>query len=162
MTDDSVGLRMARIEAAQLLQLVEDFRDLIAARDRTDPAIARLTPDAYPDDESASRAFADATRDDLLARRAVDADVVRTSLGGLRADIGALSPAQAGAEHVISLRPAEVDSWIRTLAALRLVVAARLGIADDDAYDSDDPRYGIYDWLGYRLEVVIQAADALL
>lgn len=162
MNDDLIHLRMARIEAAQLLQLVEDFRNLIGGRDRSDPAVARLTPDAYPEDPSASQTFSDATRDDLLDRRAVDAEVVRTALIPLGTDIGMLAGAQAAAEHDIPLRADDLESWIRTLAALRLVVATRLDITDEDSQDADDPRYGIYDWLGYRLEVIVQAADSLL
>lgn len=162
MTDAPIHLRMARIEGAQLLQLVEDFRDLIAGHDRSDPAIARLTPEAYPEDRSASQTFSDATRDDLLDRRAVDAEVVRTALVALRADVGPLTAAEAAAEQEIPIRADDVDSWLRTLAALRLVVAARLDITDDDPHDTDDPRYGIYDWLAYRLEVIVQAADSLL
>ena len=41
---------------------------------------------------------------------------------------------------------------MRTLTAIRLVIASRLGIEDEDDRDEDDPRFGVYDWLGYRLE----------
>jgi hypothetical protein len=41
------------------------------------------------------------------------------------------------------------------------VLATRLGIVDEDALDEDDPRRGVYDWLGYRLEGLIQSADEL-
>ncbi len=41
-------------------------------------------------------------------------------------------------------------------------IAERLGIESDDDHDPDDARFGVYDWLGYRLELVIEAADALL
>jgi hypothetical protein len=154
---------MARVEGAQLAQLVDDFRDLVgASRDVEDPAIGRLVPDAYPEDEESSRAFRDATREDLLDRRALDADIVRTALAGMRGDLAEMSHSEAFAEHDLDIPPSDIDAWLRTLTALRLVIAERLGIESDDDHDPDDPRFGVYDWLGYRLELTIDAADELL
>ena len=46
MSEPVVRIRMARVEGAQLAQLVDDFRELVGAnRDIDDPAIARLLPD---------------------------------------------------------------------------------------------------------------------
>ena len=46
MSEPMVRIRMARVEGAQLAQLVDDFRDLVGAtRDVEDPAIGRLVPD---------------------------------------------------------------------------------------------------------------------
>ncbi len=42
----------------------------------------------------------------------------------------------------------------------RLVLATRLGIRSDDDHDPADPRFGVYDWLGYRLDGLVQAATA--
>lgn len=36
----------------------------------------------------------------------------------------------------------------------------RLGIVEAEDHDSDDPRFGIYDWLGYRLDGLVGALDA--
>ncbi len=58
----------------------------------------------------------------------------------------------------IPLDPDGVRSWLRTLAAVRLVLASRLGIIDDDDHSDDDPRFGIYDWLGFRLDGLVRAA----
>ncbi len=158
-----IRIQMVMVEGAQLERLVSDFIDLVGSeRDDTDPAIARLAPDVYPDDADASRAFAAATRQDLLDRRAVDAETVRIALSGFQADLQSLSEAEALATHEITVPAADVDAWMRTLTALRLVIASRLDIRGEDDHDPDDPRYGVYDWLGYRLELVIQAADELL
>ncbi|WP_372967258.1 DUF2017 family protein [Microbacterium sp.] len=153
-------LNLARAEGAQLAQLVDDFRELVGAdRDLSDPAIGRLVPDAYPQDDDAAKAFQDATRDDLLDRRAHDADVVRAALAPLRGDLTSMSQDEAFAEHEITIPLPDIDAWLRTLTALRLIIASRLGIEDDDDRDEDDARYGVYDWLGYRLELLIDAAD---
>lgn len=162
MSDRVIHVPMARVEGAQLLELLDDFRDLVADRDSADPAVERLTPTAYPGDDEAASAFREATQHDLLDRRVSDVDVVRTRLDALRADVSSLSHGEAFTEHDVAIREDEVDAWIRTLAALRLVIASRLGISDDDSVPTDDPRHGVYDWLGYRLEVIVQAADALL
>ena len=50
-------------------------------------------------------------------------------------------------------------AWLRTLAAIRLVLASRLGIEVAEDHDPDDPRFGIYDWLGYRLDGLVAAVD---
>ncbi|MFJ4225012.1 DUF2017 family protein [Microbacterium sp. NPDC089695] len=154
-------MRMARIEGIQLLRLVDDFVELVGAdRDLSDPAVARLAPDAYPDDIEASREFRDATRGDLFDRRLNDAEVVRNLLAPLRSDTE-LSEHDAFAEHDLHLTESDADAWLRTLTALRLVIAARLGVDSEDDHDPDDARYGVYDWLGYRLEIIVQAADEL-
>lgn len=158
-----VRIRMARVEGAQLAQLVDDFRELVGAnRDVEDPAIGRLVPDPYPGDEESSRSFREATRDDLLDRRTLDADIVRTALAGMRGDLGEMSQSEAFTEHDLDIPPSDIDAWMRTLTALRLVIAERLGIESDDDHDPEDPRFGVYDWLGYRLELTIDAADELL
>lgn len=163
MSEPIVRMRLARVEGIQLAQLVDDFRDLIGSdRDVSDPAIERLSPAPYPDDVEESRAFHEATRDDLLDRRALDAEVVRANLSSLRGDMYEISPADAVAEHELSIPYADVDAWLRTLTALRLVIAERLGIESDDDRDPDDARFDVYDWLGYRLELLIEAADEFL
>jgi kynurenine formamidase len=48
---------------------------------------------------------------------------------------------------------------IESLAAVRLVLASRLGIERPEDHDAEDPRFGIYDWLGYRLDGLIRAVD---
>lgn len=162
MTAGHVRIRMAVIEASQLARLVDDLRDLVGAeRDLDDPAVTRLTPDAYPDDADASRGFQETTRTDLLDRRSADAAVVASGLAGLRADLTAISEAEALVEHDVTISTDAIDAWLRTLTALRLVIAERIGIVDDE-HRSDDARYGVYDWLAYRLETLVEAADAIL
>jgi hypothetical protein len=156
-------MELVRVEGAQLAQLVDDFRVLVGAdRDVSDPAVLRLAPNAYPDDAEAAQAFSEATRGDLLDRRALDADVVRNRLSDLRGDIGDMPEHEALAPYDLAIPLGEVDSWLRTLTAVRLVIAERLGIDAEDTRDDSDARFGVYDWLGYRLEVLIESADQLL
>ena len=162
MTERTVHLSIARLEGVHLSRLVDDFVELVSSgRDTNDPAIGRLTPNAYPEDADASRAFADITRDDILDRRVADAATVRSALDGFDVDMESLTEEEALAPRDVIIPDVDIDAWLRALTALRLVIASRLEITDDDQYDPDDPRYGVYNWLGYRLEGLIQAADDL-
>jgi len=160
VTGRRVRFRLAVIEGVHLRGLVEEFEDLVGgSRDAADPAIVRLTPTPYPEDAEASAAFAESTRGDLLDRRSADATAVRSALAVFDADVEALTEAEALRSAEIVIAADDIDSWLRTLTALRLVLASRLGIAEEDRHDTKDPRFALYDWLGYRLEVLIQAAD---
>ncbi|MBS1906391.1 MAG: DUF2017 family protein [Actinobacteria bacterium] len=152
MTGSGIRLPMQAVEAQHLADLVAQFLDLLRDTDiGDDTALNRLTPAVYPGDAEASAEFADATRADLLDRRAADARMVQAGLDAF------------GEEHdptgELLLGTSEVDAWLRTLTALRLVIASRLGIDLDPAPDPEDPRLGVYEWLGYRLELLVEAAD---
>lgn len=161
MTAPRAVLVVSVLETAHLTALVTQFAELVAdsGGDPADPAVARLVPDAYRDDAAAAQEFRDLTQHDLLQRRADDAARVLASLhaGGEALDPLELGAEAAGQEVAIALDEAAVQAWLRTLSALRLVLATRLGIDSEDDHDPDDPRFGVYDWLGYRLDGLVQA-----
>jgi hypothetical protein len=152
-------ISLLHVEGIRLASLVEEFRGLLSDGDPADAAILRLTPDPYPGDADAGRSFAESTRSDIYDRRRADAAAVRAALAEFRTDQEELSEDEAFRAHDIRVSSGTLDSWLRTLNAIRLVLAERLGIADDDDHDPDDPRFGVYEWLGYRLELLIQTAD---
>jgi hypothetical protein len=161
MSADLVLLTISRIEARHLADLVTQFTELLQETDDAsdDPAVARLVPSAYPEDASADREFRHATEHELLDRRRDDAHRVLTGL----ATVGIAPETDAGedADVVdIALTPDDARAWMRALAAIRLVIASRLGVETEDDHDAEDPRFGVYDWLGYRLEGLVQAVDA--
>lgn len=139
-----------------------------------DPALARLMPDAYADDHEASAEFRRHTENELVERRIRDA---RRVLAGLDTSLNepvSADPASGAAARVEASRgdaPFDVvldhesgEAWMRTLAAVRLVVASRLGIETEDDDEAaraadDDGRFGVYDWLGYRLDGIVEALD---
>lgn len=161
MSPRLIVLEVARLEAAHLAGLVTQFAELVEAPGTTggDPAIDRLVPDAYDDDADAAREFRSLTQADLLANRRQDAAIVLASLRDA-ADI------PDDPEDPVMLEAVEIDldseaahAWLRTLAAIRLVLATRLGITTPQDHDPDDPRFGIYEWLGYRLDGLVAALD---
>jgi hypothetical protein len=120
-------------------------RDAIDA----DPAIARLLPDAYGDDDS-SRDFRQLTERSLASRKVANARVVIDTL--------------ARPDDALVLSPVEVQAWLRALSDIRLTIAARLGIErDGDAgatgSDAALALHDLYDWLGYVTELLLEALD---
>ncbi len=161
----SLVLDLSLIEAAHLTDLVQQFlsllQDTVDEDAADDPAVARLVPDAYRDDTDAADEFRRLTQADLLDRRRDDAALVATTL---RRDGEELTPdsideQDAASTFEIRLGPAEAAAWLRTLTAIRLVLATRLGITDD-ADDVAHPRFGVYNWLGYRLDGLVEALDS--
>lgn len=166
MTARDAVSSMALWEAVTLARLVEELRELLGAeRDIADPAVARLTPSPYPDDDEAAREFASTTRDELLDRRVLDADTVSLVLTRMQldADLNTDTDTETDTDpletRTIRIAESDVDAWLRTITAIRLVIAERLGITMDDQHDAEDDRFAVYDWLGYRLELLIHAAD---
>lgn len=158
MSEKIVVLEISHLEALHLAGIVGQFRDVIAgSRSGDDPAVARLTPDAYPDDEEATREFRRLTADDLLERRSGDAAVVLQTLGMDGGDLD--TDGDPDATIAVALGESEALAWMRTLSAVRLVLASRLGIQSEDDHQPDDPRFGVYDWIGYRLDGLVAALD---
>lgn len=158
----TLQMTLATIEGRHLLALVDEFITLLdGPRDEADPALDRLAPAAYPDDPEASAEFSRSTREDGFDRRLAEALEVRTSLEPFDVDSDGRDAARQTAHDPISvdIDVRIIDAWLRTLSAIRLVLASRLGVDRSDAHDADDVRFGTYDWLGYRLEVLIQLAD---
>lgn len=161
MTARTLVIPLSVIERVQLVALVEQFADLVSdtADASTDPALRRLAPDAYPDDDDATAEFHDLTRTDLLGRRADDAGTVLRMLraDGPLPDVERLDDAGAMTSAPVTLDPHEADAWLRTLAALRLVLASRLGVDTDPDAAGDDPRLFLYEWLGAMLDALVTA-----
>lgn len=125
------------------------------ALDDGDPVIARLFPDAYPDDAVASAEHRRYSRDALRRGRVQAGQVV----------LADLAATDGGAEPLV-IPIGHADAWLKTLNAVRLSLAVRLGIeAESDHRDLErlsprDPRYqvvAIYDWLGVVLESLLDA-----
>ena len=129
-----------------------------------DPALARLFPDAYTDlgpegdAEAASAEFRRYTENDLRARKRDDAQAVIRSLDAL---------APEGEERAtLHLKPEECRQWLGALNDLRLVLASRLEIVEDEDFEEllelpdDDPRSPLvltYGWLTALQDTLVEA-----
>jgi hypothetical protein len=116
-----------------------------------DPALARLFPDGYTDDEEASADF----------RRYTEPGLREQKRAALQTAVGMLGNPGVRLE----VRPEQADHWLRALNDTRLVLGQRLEVTEDwdrlvDTLSEDDPRlplFWLYDRLTYLEETLVQA-----
>jgi Domain of unknown function (DUF2017) len=120
-----------------------------------DPALARLFPDAYPDDDEAASEFRRFTERSLRDTKMAHAQTVLDTL------------ARSGDKVVLS--DADAQSWLGTLNDLRLTIGSRLGL-DDDSLETfaempeSHPAYvlfHVYDWLTFLQETLVRALSGI-
>ncbi|MEU1822105.1 DUF2017 domain-containing protein [Streptomyces abikoensis] len=177
---DEVEISILRSLAVQLLELIgpgeaegPEAADPLArlfaegpSEPPSDPALARLFPDAYgtpgaeQDHQERAHAaeFRRYTENDLRDRKRQDA------LGVVRS-LDSLTPGGEGGA-VLRLEAEGCRQWLGTLNDLRLTIAARLEItADDDGdalyrlpdSDARKPMVMAYLWLGGLQETLVEA-----
>ena len=127
-----------------------------------DPVLARLFPTAYPDDEEAAGEFRRFTEGSLRDHKARAAVQVIDSLeeAGLPTEL-----AEDGLVVDVELDRDESVTWMKSFTDIRLALATRLGVEEDDedywmALPEEDPRahvYDIYQWVGYLQETLVDA-----
>jgi hypothetical protein len=116
-----------------------------------DPALARLLPDAYPDDPAAAGEFRRYTESGLRSGKVAAA---RTVLDTLPEDGGR-----------VRLSADEAQAWLRSLNDIRLALGVRLEVTEDrDAMLERASQGGsqaaglwIYDWLTLLQETLVEA-----
>jgi hypothetical protein len=162
LTLEEVEVALLRSLAAQLEDLVgprsdPDADPLVAlvgidplAQTPDDPALRRLLPDAYVNDEEAAGEFRRFTERDLRESKAANARAVDAQL------------AEQGSE--VTIAGESIASWLGFLNDTRLTIGSRLDITEEnhdalaDLPDSD-PRAGlfqVYDWLTFVQESIVQ------
>jgi hypothetical protein len=116
-----------------------------------DPVLARLLPDAYPDDAESASDFRRYTEQDLRSGKVAAARTVLATLP------------EGGGQVRLSGDDAQV--WLRAINDVRLALGVRLAITEDfeermAGLEPDDPRsayFWIYDWLTYLQETLVRA-----
>ncbi len=161
-------IELLRDEAAVPTSAVDPFEALLDFTGPTtapeDPVLARLFPTAYREDEEAAADFRRFTESELRSGKAGNAGAVIDLLeeAGLPDDV------DTDLTIDVELDPASAMAWLKTLTDMRLALATRLGIEDDDedfwlSLPDDDPRahvHDIYDWLGFLQETLVHAVSA--
>lgn len=154
---DSDGVRLVlEAEEAMLLSELADQVDsvlLLGADD--DPALDRLLPGAYPDDVTAQEEFARYTRDSLVDGKRQAAQSVRdaTSVGD--------------GERLVEIELDQVQAWgwLTFLTDLRLILAERVGLAEDGSPAEDEQRddylRAAYEWAGFVQGSMLEVLDPM-
>jgi hypothetical protein len=116
----------------------------------SDPALARLLPDAYRDDDRAAGEF----------RRLTESSLRRDKVSSAERLLAAL-PADGPGE--VRLDPETTESWLATINDVRLALGTRLEVTEEmpepDPEDPDAPAYVVYLWLTELQGVLIEVAD---
>ena len=137
-----------RLLATLLTQYDELVHDQLDDSDLTgDPALGRLFPNAYPDDDEAAAEFRRYTRDGLIERKTANSGLISAALMA-SSDDERLTVARDDAEH-----------WLPALTDLRLVLAERLGIHEDGDPLPENELADVYDWLGELQWALVEALD---
>ena len=109
----------------------------------TDPAVHRLFPDAFSGDPAAAAEFRRFTEQQLRTQRAVRSRAVLESL--------------VDAQPEFRLSQDQAHECVQVLTDLRLVLGTRLGITEDRDEDETTAAHGVYDWLTWLQEGLVQA-----
>ncbi|MFD5031871.1 DUF2017 domain-containing protein [Streptomyces sp. NPDC058220] len=171
---DEVEISILRSLAVQLLELIGPGKEPAQGEDPlaalfavgpseppADPALARLFPDAYGDDDDELREFSSEfrrfTENDLRGRKREDGIAVVRTLDALAAE------GEGGA--VLKLTPDDCLHWLGALNDLRLTIGTRLEVTDEDEggelyrLPDSDPRKPMvmaYLWLGALQETLVE------
>ncbi|WP_419817820.1 DUF2017 family protein [Glaciibacter flavus] len=150
-----VQLTLEPDEARMLADLAEQIEQLVTEA-VDDPAFDRLFPPAYRDDAAASAEFERFERAGLAEGKAGAARTVMSGASG--GDLAEGEPVR------IELDDHEIWAWMTHLTDVRLVLAERLGIDDDDGgFELDDEMatlVPLYDWLGWLQAALVDALES--
>ncbi len=130
---------------------VDPLEELVGTGTNTqaprDPALARLLPDGYADDEEAAAEFRRLTETSLRQHKSETAQRVLDSL-----------PEQGGK---VCLDEDATRAWMSALNDIRLVIGTRLDVTEEmDTPEPSDPRapgYELYRWLTLLQELLVEA-----
>ena len=145
--DGSYAVSLEAWERDLLRTLPGQLRDLLAT---DDPALERLYPPAYVDDDERNDEYQRLMRGDLTNRRMTAIDVLESTI------------------DATTLDEEQLTAWMGAVNDLRLVLGTRLDVTEDpleDQVDEDDPRapaFALYGYLGYLQETVVQALSSAL
>lgn len=170
-----------RQEAAVLRGLISQVEDMLAARadqHPTDDPLAELTgikagPSTAPDDPVMQRLLPDFHRLDIDEASAQDADSA-AALRSLHEPALVEAKSEAAALVMKTLEPdggevkltlEQADAWMSAINDVRLALGTALDVQEDmpDQLPDTDPRaphLGVYHWLTYLQETLVQALAA--
>ena len=137
--------RLLETLLAQYDELVHD--QLVDSDLADDPALARLFPNAYPDDAEAASEFRRYTREGLVEHKSANSGLMAAAL---------MSADEAGR---LTVDRDDAERWLPALTDLRLVLAERLGIRHDNDRLPNSDLADVFSWLGELQWAMVEALD---
>ena len=142
--DGTYVVDLGEEERRLVANLMVQLRSLLGT---DSPALVRLFPPAYGDDEERNRGYAALAGAELMERRLAAIEAVEETLGEDR------------------LTEEQLETWMRSVNDLRLVLGTILDVTEEDREppDPDDdaaPLFAAYEYLGYLLEHIVAALAA--
>lgn len=155
-TARGITAKFDRTDATLLANLATQVAGLVAGRDELegDPAIERLLPDAYRDNEGYAAEFRRFTESDLADEKVRSALTMAETL---------TPPADSNAGVRVTLDRDAAYDWMRSFTDIRLALASRLGIVDETSPIIVDQEtqftLAVYNWLGGLQWSLVKAID---
>ena len=141
-------LRLPEEERNLLRNVAPQLRQLLDG-DLAEPGLRRLFPTAYADDPERDREYQQLVRDELADRRRAAVDTLLATVDADR------------------VSEEELLAWMGAVNDLRLVLGTRLDVSEDegpelDPEDPEAPLVALYGYLGFLLEVIVEALSESL
>lgn len=145
--DGSFEVRLPEDQRDVLRNVLPQLREALEGDATADPGFRRLFPVAYADDPVRDAEYRALVGDDLTAKRLANIETVLSSLDATR------------------LSEDDLLAWMGAINDLRLVLGTRLDVSEEteldvDADDPDAPAYALYGYLGFLLELCVDAISS--
>ena len=156
------------IDADEILlvrRLVGEVRQLLESLEPGDAKMHRLFPPAYTDDDEKNLEYQRLMRDELVASRVADLQLVDELLNdAIPADTtrAETTPAETTRPGPVVFDATRLEALARSVNSVRLVLGSLLGLDDEDDDHhrwSGRPEYELYQFLSWVLD---GAVDALM
>jgi hypothetical protein len=143
--DGTFEVRLPAEERRMLGEVLPQLKAALQGDAASDPGFKRLFPKAYVQDPELEHEYQALVGDDLVATRVANVDTVLETVTKDR------------------LSEDELFAWMGAINDLRLVLGTRLDVSEEtdlavDASHPDAGAYGLYGYLGWLLELLVDAA----
>lgn len=147
LRDGRFEVRIPAEEREMLQQILPQLRSALEGDASADPGFKRLFPVAYAQDAEHEAEYRALVGDELVTKRLAQVDTVLSTIASVR------------------LSEDEVAAWMGAVNDLRLVLGTRLDVSEEtdlavDPSHPDAAAYGLYAYLGWLLELLVDAVSA--
>jgi hypothetical protein len=145
LRDGRFEVKLPEEERQMLHEILPQLRAALQGDASADPGFKRLFPVAYAQDAEHEAEYRALVGDELLTKRLAQVDTVLSTID---------------AQH---LTEDELFAWMGSVNDLRLVLGTRLDVSEEtdlavEPTHPDAGAYGLYAYLGWLLELLVEAA----